>query len=132
MPCAVKETTAVSATASSKRHHTNPPPDLNAEESEWAWSAPREGESINLGAIFRLAPGLLEVPSHLSGSAELRVDDTATGGLEFDQKCPLIEDSDRRVRNLSLRGVIGSSVAGGLSTMVVQRLPKPRTRVRSP
>src|ERR1700748_3252292 len=47
---------------------------------EWAWSAPREGETINLGAIFRLAPGLLEVPSHLSGSAELRVDDTATGG----------------------------------------------------
>src|SRR3954449_2913352 len=26
---------------------------------EWAWSAPRDGETVNLGAIFRLAPGLL-------------------------------------------------------------------------
>jgi DNA-binding HxlR family transcriptional regulator len=25
---------------------------------EWAWSSPREGESVQLGAIFRLAPGL--------------------------------------------------------------------------
>ena len=45
-----------------------------------AWSAPREGESVDLGAIFRLAPGLLELPSALSGIAELRVDDSAAGG----------------------------------------------------
>ena len=25
---------------------------------DWAWSAPREGEEINIGAILRLAPGL--------------------------------------------------------------------------
>ena len=25
---------------------------------EWAWSAPRESESVQIGAIFRLAPGL--------------------------------------------------------------------------
>jgi DNA-binding HxlR family transcriptional regulator len=30
---------------------------------EWAWGAPRPGESIDLGAIFRLAPGLIGAPS---------------------------------------------------------------------
>src|SRR5207249_1642812 len=25
---------------------------------EWAWSAPRESETVQIGAIFRLAPGL--------------------------------------------------------------------------
>jgi C4-dicarboxylate-specific signal transduction histidine kinase len=39
MPCAVNETAAVPATASSQRHHPNPPPDTIAEEPEWAWSA---------------------------------------------------------------------------------------------
>jgi DNA-binding HxlR family transcriptional regulator len=47
---------------------------------EWAWSAPREGESVNLGAIFRLAPGMLEVPAGLAGSVELKVDDSASDG----------------------------------------------------
>ncbi len=45
---------------------------------EWAWSPPRASESIDLGAIFRLAPGLLpRVPT--------------TGTVEF-----VVEDSDRR------------------------------------
>jgi DNA-binding HxlR family transcriptional regulator len=47
---------------------------------EWAWSQPRDGESIDPGAIFRLAPGLLEVPSGLSGTVELTVDDSSAGG----------------------------------------------------
>jgi DNA-binding HxlR family transcriptional regulator len=41
---------------------------------EWAWSAPRDGEAINLGAIFRLAPGLLEAPTGLAGTVEFNVD----------------------------------------------------------
>jgi hypothetical protein len=30
---------------------------------EWAWSPPRASESVDLGAIFRLAPGLLGRPA---------------------------------------------------------------------
>jgi DNA-binding HxlR family transcriptional regulator len=30
---------------------------------KWAWSEPRSGERVDLGAIFRLAPGLCEVGS---------------------------------------------------------------------
>ena len=42
---------------------------------EWAWSPPRANESIDLGAIFRLAPGLIPRP-------------TATGTVEFDVDSP--------------------------------------------
>src|SRR3954470_11301099 len=41
---------------------------------DWTWSAPRPGEDINVGAIFRLAPGMLEPPSGLAGTVELVVD----------------------------------------------------------
>ena len=52
---------------------------------DWTWSAPREGEEIKVGAILRLAPGLLAPGEGVSGSVELRVDDqpfvlTASGG----------------------------------------------------
>jgi DNA-binding HxlR family transcriptional regulator len=40
---------------------------------EWTWSAPRTGEAIDIGAILRLAPGLLRPPRTVSGSVELIV-----------------------------------------------------------
>jgi DNA-binding HxlR family transcriptional regulator len=46
---------------------------------EWAWSSPRASESIDIGAIFRLAPGLIEtVPA--SGTVECVVSDGKEGG----------------------------------------------------
>ena len=45
---------------------------------EWAWSPPRASESVDVGAIFRLAPGL--VPGT-----------TATGTVEF-----VVEDPERQ------------------------------------
>jgi DNA-binding HxlR family transcriptional regulator len=40
---------------------------------EWAWSSPRPSERVDVGAIFRLAPGLLRSPS-TTGTVELTVD----------------------------------------------------------
>ena len=40
---------------------------------EWAWTAPREGEAIDIGAILRVAPGIINAPSGLSGTVELSV-----------------------------------------------------------
>ena len=37
---------------------------------DWAWSAPRQGEDVNVGAIFRLAPGLIDA-GDASGSVDL-------------------------------------------------------------
>jgi hypothetical protein len=41
---------------------------------DWTWTAPRAGEDVNVGAIFRLAPGLLQPPPGLEGAVELVVD----------------------------------------------------------
>jgi DNA-binding HxlR family transcriptional regulator len=41
---------------------------------DWTWSAPRPGEDINIGAIFRLAPGLIEPPPGAEGTVELVVE----------------------------------------------------------
>jgi DNA-binding HxlR family transcriptional regulator len=39
----------------------------------WAWSPPRPDEAIDIGAVFRCAPGMVTVPSDASGSIELSV-----------------------------------------------------------
>ena len=39
----------------------------------WAWSAPRAGEAVVIGAILRLAPGLLRPGASLAGSVEATV-----------------------------------------------------------
>jgi DNA-binding HxlR family transcriptional regulator len=40
----------------------------------WTWSAPRPGEEVNIGAVFRLAPGLIEPPAGSEGSVDLVVE----------------------------------------------------------
>jgi DNA-binding HxlR family transcriptional regulator len=41
---------------------------------DWTWSAPRPGEDVNVGAVFRLAPGLIEPPAGMEGSIDLVVE----------------------------------------------------------
>lgn len=46
---------------------------------EWAWSSPRSAERIDLGAIFRLIPGLVDAEGAMSGTLELSVTDDGDG-----------------------------------------------------
>ncbi|MFL5865204.1 MAG: winged helix-turn-helix transcriptional regulator [Solirubrobacteraceae bacterium] len=46
---------------------------------EWAWSAPRTSERVDLGAIFRLVPGLVNGGTAASGTVDLEVTDNAPG-----------------------------------------------------
>ncbi|MBV9838671.1 MAG: helix-turn-helix transcriptional regulator [Solirubrobacterales bacterium] len=46
---------------------------------DWAWSPPRASERISLGAIFRLAPGLVHPPADVSGVVELTVQNGEAG-----------------------------------------------------
>jgi DNA-binding HxlR family transcriptional regulator len=48
----------------------------------WAWGAPRRGEEIDVGAILRLAPGLLSPPAQLHGTAALTVTGRSKGDAE--------------------------------------------------
>ena len=47
---------------------------------EWSWTEPRRSEAIDVGAIFRLAPGLLTLPRSLRGTVELTVSDRSKDG----------------------------------------------------
>jgi DNA-binding HxlR family transcriptional regulator len=47
---------------------------------EWTWSAPRLSESVDIGAIFRLAPGLVRPGPGTRGTVECRVNDAKEGG----------------------------------------------------
>jgi DNA-binding HxlR family transcriptional regulator len=47
---------------------------------EWAWSSPRASESVDLGAIFRLTPGLVLADSR-RGEVELQVSDGGREGI---------------------------------------------------
>ncbi len=71
---------------------------------EWTWSAPRSSERVDLGAIFRLAPALLEGFSE-DCRVELKIDDggeaahytlTASGGRLAIEERPAA-DADARV-----------------------------------
>jgi DNA-binding HxlR family transcriptional regulator len=46
----------------------------------WAWSAPRTGEAIDIGAILRVAPGRLHPPRSVSGTLEVVVTDRSKDG----------------------------------------------------
>jgi DNA-binding HxlR family transcriptional regulator len=41
---------------------------------DWTWGSPRPGEDVNIGAIFRLAPGMLTPPANTEGTVEFVVD----------------------------------------------------------
>lgn len=47
---------------------------------DWAWTAPREAEAVDIGAILRIAPGLIEATAAPNGAASLTVlvDETTT------------------------------------------------------
>ncbi len=61
---------------------------------EWAWSGPRASECVDIGAIFRLAPGLISGREALSGTVELVITD---GGEENGSTSYLMDLGDRRV-----------------------------------
>ncbi len=71
----------------------------------WAWGAPRPSECVDIGAIFRLAPGLVHPDESLSGTVELTVQNgdgdsvcqliAAAGNVTIEERAA--ESADARV-----------------------------------
>ncbi len=76
----------------------------------WAWSAPRPSEAIDIGAIFRLAPGLLAPSSDVSGTAEF-----------------IVSDADQ-----VSGGIYAVSVSGGEVTIAERPVEHPAVRIAGP
>jgi DNA-binding HxlR family transcriptional regulator len=63
---------------------------------DWAWSPPREGEAIDVGAIFRSTVGLLESGAPAAqGEVEMRVDDHVYSMSMGNGQCDLHEQAAR-------------------------------------
>ena len=83
---------------------------------DWTWTAPRPGEEVNIGAIFRLAPGLLGAPPGLQGSVELVVN---AGDPENDRTYRLnIADGSVEIRERDIEGEPDARVTGDVSAWV--------------
>jgi DNA-binding HxlR family transcriptional regulator len=58
----------------------------------WAWGPPRPDEAIDIGAVFRCAPGMVRLPSDVTGSMELMVGQRAytlvceRGGVRIEER----------------------------------------------
>ncbi len=75
----------------------------------WAWGPPRPSERVDLGAIFRLIPGLVSPDSTVSGKIELTVSD-GNGGepvsytVMFAPGSATISERERGKANAHIRG----------------------------
>jgi DNA-binding HxlR family transcriptional regulator len=50
---------------------------------DWAWTAPRDAEAIDIGAILRIAPGIVDAPAGMSGVAEFTVHVDASTSKQY-------------------------------------------------
>ncbi|HZB76356.1 MAG TPA: helix-turn-helix domain-containing protein [Solirubrobacteraceae bacterium] len=75
---------------------------------DWTWTGPKQGEDVNLGAIFRLAPGLSALAGDVRGAVDLVVQ-----GRDGDDRVFRMEAADGRVE-ISERadGPADATVAG--------------------
>jgi len=95
---------------------------------DWTWSAPREGEDVRVGAIFRTAPGLLAPPRSLSGTVELVVEGdrsyvlAASGGLVTVSEQPP-ERADARISGDVKAWVAALGPGGDVSKLSVSGDP---------
>jgi hypothetical protein len=77
---------------------------------EWAWSPPRTSERVDLGAIFRLAPGLVNTSSGVTGSVDMEVTDGLSGSSTTyrvtmsDSHAEIAENVEEGSADATLRG----------------------------
>jgi DNA-binding HxlR family transcriptional regulator len=66
---------------------------------DWAWGAPREGEAIDVGAVFRSALGLLAQRHGPIGTVDMTVDDrhytleVAPSGTTLSERAPAVAEA---------------------------------------
>jgi DNA-binding HxlR family transcriptional regulator len=76
---------------------------------EWAWGPPRASERVDLGAIFRLIPGLVSADNVVSGTVELIIsdrsdDETSSYMVSFAPGAATISERGRGIADASVRG----------------------------
>jgi hypothetical protein len=85
---------------------------------DWAWSAPRPGEAIDIGAVLRLAPGLLAPPASVSGRVECIVDPAGEDGTPARRYVLVVQDGRVAIVERDAPGDPGATVAGAEAAWV--------------
>jgi DNA-binding HxlR family transcriptional regulator len=85
----------------------------------WAWGAPRAGEAIDIGAIFRLAAGLLEPPRSLKGKIEFKVTERAA---DSSTRCYALDVASGRAKMAECEAPEAESRVTGTEAAWVQAL----------
>jgi hypothetical protein len=105
----------------------------------WTWSAPREGEQVDIDAIFRLAPGLVRLPRDVRGRIELTVEDArdgepvtialtaSAGGVAVEEDG--LDDADARITASTAAWVRAFTPAGDRSGLQIEGDQTLATRV---
>lgn len=98
---------------------------------DWTWSAPRDEEDVNVGAILRLAPGLASAPAGVSGTVDCVVADNGqerhyvltlgpSGASVSEQPAAA---ADARVSGPQADWVAALSPGGSLAALTVEGRP---------
>jgi DNA-binding HxlR family transcriptional regulator len=84
---------------------------------EWAWGPPRSTEAVDIGAIFRLAPGLLRPSAETQGTVEFTLLHTREGGaaasysVTASERTVTIEEQEAGDPNARVSGDLAAWVA---------------------
>jgi DNA-binding HxlR family transcriptional regulator len=77
----------------------------------WAWGTPRQGEAIDIGAIFRAVPSLCRAPAGSGGLVELIVDERSYSLVVGDDTSVLSEDQPGVEADTAIRGTQADWIA---------------------
>ena len=78
---------------------------------DWTWSSPREGEEVNIGAILRTAPGLLQPPRSVRGTLEIVVDGERTYVLSASDGTVTVSEQPAESAEASVTGSVADWVS---------------------
>jgi DNA-binding HxlR family transcriptional regulator len=92
---------------------------------QWSWSVPRSAERIDLGAIFRLAPGLID-PAGGTGVTELTVTDGHREGGPTSFTVSLLGDHAEIIEQAAESA--SARVSGDVEGWIKAFAPEPDTR----
>jgi DNA-binding HxlR family transcriptional regulator len=96
---------------------------------DWAWGTPRPLEAVDIGAIFRLLPGLLSAGAGVSGRVDLTVADGREGDETTVYSVSLADDGVQLTEHGPDRelpeGAADSTVRGSASGWIRALAPQP-------
>jgi DNA-binding HxlR family transcriptional regulator len=92
---------------------------------DWAWGTPRPLEAVDIGAIFRLLPGLLAAGARVNGRVDLTVVDGREGDETTVYTLTVADDGAQLNEHASDHDAADATVRGSASAWIRALAPRP-------